>query len=143
MSPTTVVAETVSPVTQVASIRIEERVASSSSNKDIREKAKSFFKDDPILVEIARCESQFRQYNKEGNVLTGTVNKGDLGIMQINKYYHAETAEKLGMNLNTPEGNMSYAKYLYDREGTQPWSASSKCWTQAIQSDIASQVALK
>jgi len=48
--------------------------------------------------------------------------------MQINEYYHTDKAKKLGLNLRTVEGNLAYAKYLYDKEGTQPWISSSKCW---------------
>lgn len=105
--------------------------------------AKEYFKDDPILVKIAGCESQFRQYDSKGDTLTGRVNKGDLGLMQINKYYHAEKAEELGFDLNHVEGNMAYAQYLYDREGSKPWNSSSKCWKKemAIESGNA-QLAL-
>ncbi len=89
---------------------------------------REYFKDDPILAEIAMCESTFRQYNSDGAVLTGRVNKSDVGVMQINKYYHLERAEKSGFDLNTIVGNMAYAKKLYKSEGTKPWNASSKCW---------------
>lgn len=89
---------------------------------------REYFKDDPILAEIAMCESTFRQYNSDGDVLTGRVNKSDVGVMQINKYYHLERAEKLGLDLNTIVGNMAYAKKLYKSEGTKPWNSSSKCW---------------
>jgi hypothetical protein len=91
---------------------------------DVRE----YFKDTPILAEIAKCESQFKHVGLNGKIITGKVNKGDLGVMQINKYYHAEDAEKLGLDLNTLEGNMAFAKHLYDKYGTDPWLSSSACW---------------
>ena len=80
------------------------------------------------MAEIAKCESTFRQYDSKGEVIKGIVNKSDVGVMQINKYYHLKQAEKLGYDLHTIEGNMAYAKALYEREGTKPWNASSKCW---------------
>src|SRR3989338_11461277 len=89
---------------------------------------REYFKDDPILAEIAKCESTFRQFSSTGEVIKGRVNKRDVGVMQINKYYHLKSAEKLGYDLHTIEGNMAYAKALYDREGTKPWNSSSKCW---------------
>ena len=123
------------------SSRIEEQaVTKIPTSKELEKKAKAFFKDDPILVDIARCESRFRQLDKDGNVLRGVINKGDLGLMQINEYYHAEKAEELGLDLKTVEGNMTYAKYLYDHEGGQPWVSSSKCWKQAASGN---QVAVK
>jgi hypothetical protein len=99
---------------------------------ELEKVAKEYFKDDPILVKIAGCESQFRQYDSKGATLKGKVNKGDLGLMQINKYYHADKADELGFDLDEVEGNMAYAKYLYDHEGSKPWNSSSKCWKQEI-----------
>ncbi len=109
---------------------------------ELKQKAQEYFKDYPILVKIAGCESKFRQYDSKGNVLKGQINKGDLGLMQINKYYHAEKAKKLEFDLETVEGNMAYAKYLYEKEGEKPWMSSSKCWKQDTASKIGDQVAL-
>lgn len=103
------------------------------TREELEEKAKVYFKEDPLLVDIARCESHFRQYDEKGNVLRGKVNKGDMGIMQINEYYHGEKAKSLGYDLETVDGNMAYAKYLYGREGGQPWISSSACWNQKNQ----------
>jgi len=118
---------TVSTTTQV----LEEKATSTiPTKKEIEAKVKAYFKDDPILVDIARCESQFRQVDAKGNILRGTINKGDLGVMQINEYYHADKAAELGFDLKTVDGNLAYAKYLYNKEGVQPWISSSKCWDQ-------------
>jgi transaldolase len=87
------------------------------------------FADDPILVEVARCESNFRHYDKDGKVVKGRVDSADIGVMQINERYHAQTAEKLGLDIHTITGNVAYAKYLFEKEGTEPWSASQKCWS--------------
>lgn len=89
---------------------------------------RGYFSDTPILAEIARCESSFRQFDAEGNVLRGKVNRGDLGVMQINKYYHEEDAQKLGYDIYTLQGNLDYAKLLYKKYGDSPWVSSSKCW---------------
>ena len=84
-----------------------------------------------ILVDIARCESTFRQFDQSGNIIRGKVNQGDVGVMQINEKYHANEAAKLGYNIYTVEGNVAFAKYLYDKFGSDPWSSSSKCWSEA------------
>jgi len=125
------------------SSKIEEQATSKiPTSKELEKKAKAYFKDDPILVDIARCESRFRQLDKNGNILRGEINKGDLGLMQINEYYHADKAKELGLDIKTLEGNMAYAQYLYDREGAKPWISSSKCWKQAADSKLGGQVAL-
>jgi hypothetical protein len=111
--------------------RIEEQATSSilsASQKELEQKVKAYFKNTPILADIARCESSYRQVDENGKLLRGVVNKGDVGIMQINEYYHADKAKSLGLNLKTLEGNLAYAKYLFEQQGTQPWISSSKCW---------------
>ncbi len=90
---------------------------------------REYFAETPILAEIAKCESRFRQVNKDGSVLRGEANKSDVGLMQVNEYYHGEKAVDLGFDLTTINGNLAYAKYLYDKEGTRPWNASAKCWS--------------
>ena len=89
---------------------------------------RAYFVETPVLAEIARCESTFRQVGKDGKVLRGVSNNSDLGLLQVNEYYHGEKALDLGFDLSTVNGNLAYGKYLYDKEGTKPWSASEKCW---------------
>ena len=94
----------------------------------VKETVEEYFSDIPILVSVARCESRFRQFNQDGSIHRGEVNEFDVGVMQVNELYHLETAKKLKIDLHTLEGNLTYARYLYEREGTVPWSSSKKCW---------------
>jgi hypothetical protein len=89
---------------------------------------KDYFKDEPVLYEIAKCESTMRHTLPSGSVIRGKVNSSDVGLMQINEIYHLKKAKSLGFDIHTLEGNMAYAKYLFEKEGVQPWSSSSKCW---------------
>lgn len=98
------------------------------SPKHIEQYVRNEYKNEPILVEVARCESTFRQFDAKGNIVRGKVNDNDVGVMQINEKYHADTAVKLGLNIYTVEGNVAYAKILYKKFGTQPWSSSQSCW---------------
>ncbi|HVU06185.1 MAG TPA: hypothetical protein VHE10_00075 [Candidatus Paceibacterota bacterium] len=97
---------------------------------------RDYFKDTPILAEVARCESTFRQFGSDGNVIRGKVNKDDVGVMQINTYYHEDTAESLGLDIYTIDGNLAYGKHLYEKFGLDPWKSSSKCWKK-YQKEIA------
>ncbi len=96
----------------------------------VEETVRDYFGENPILVEIARCESRFRQFDTDGNVLRGTKIKEDIGVMQINEYYHLERSKSLGYDVHTLEGNLAYAKWLYEKEGTRPWNSSAKCWSK-------------
>lgn len=94
----------------------------------VEEYVREYFADIPVLAAISQCESRFRQYDKNGNVLRGEQVYEDIGVMQVNETYHKKTAEKLGLDLSTIEGNVAYARYLYEKEGTKPWNSSKKCW---------------
>ncbi len=104
----------------------------------VEQYVRQYFADTPVMIEVARCESHFKQFDKDGSIHRGVVNDQDLGVMQINEHYHGDTAKKLGLDLYTIQGNVAYAKYLYNKEGVQPWSSSSACWakTQAYK-DLA------
>lgn len=93
---------------------------------------RKYFQDIPIMVQIARCESTFRHTLADGSVLQGRVDPADTGVMQINKRYHEATAINLGLDIETLEDNMAYARHLYESQGTQPWSASAPCWDRTI-----------
>jgi hypothetical protein len=94
----------------------------------IEQYVKTYYAKTPILARISKCESQYRQFTTNGNVLRGREVPQDVGIMQINETYHLATAKKLGYDIYTIDGNLGYGKYLYDTQGTQPWSASAPCW---------------
>ena len=96
----------------------------------LEEYVRDYYIDEPILAEIARCESTFRQLDSKGEVLRGKINKSDIGVMQINLFYHEDSADKMELDLESLEGNLAYAKHLYEKEGTVPWASSAPCWNK-------------
>lgn len=115
--------------------------------KTVEDVVRDYFADTPVLAEVARCESNFRQLAKDGKPLRGLVDSRDIGVMQINEYYHLSRAKKLGYDIYSIEGNMAYAKLIYGESGVQPWKASSPCWSKKValikQPQGNTQVALK
>ena len=93
---------------------------------------RQYFKDIPIMIEIARCESHFRQLDKDGEIHRGQVNSSDVGVMQINEHYHLDTSVREDYDIYTLKGNTAYARDLYERQGTQPWSSSKPCWGKSL-----------
>ncbi|TSC83820.1 MAG: hypothetical protein G01um101417_387 [Parcubacteria group bacterium Gr01-1014_17] len=91
---------------------------------------RDYFADNAVLAEVAKCESRFRHFDAYG-VLRGDYDRNDVGVMQINERYHSPRAERNGFDIKTLEGNLGYAKWLYDKEGLQPWASSGKCWKGA------------
>ncbi len=99
---------------------------------DTEAAVREYFKDIPVMIQVARCESTFRHTLADGTVLKGVVDSRDTGVMQINLGYHAATAEKLGLDVTDLYDNMAYARYLYEKQGVQPWSASRPCWGNTL-----------
>lgn len=106
----------------------EERMLAGDTEAIVR----SYFRDIPVMVEIARCESTFRHELADGSILQGRVDPADTGVMQINKRYHENTAVAMELDLDDVYHNMAYARYLYETQGTQPWSASMPCWGNTL-----------
>lgn len=93
---------------------------------------RKYFADAPIMAEIAWCESRMRHLAPDGSVFRGKVNDDDIGVMQINTHYHQETADELNIDIYSLKGNLAYARYLYEKEGTRPWNSSKPCWSHRI-----------
>jgi hypothetical protein len=98
---------------------------------------RKYFSDIPIMIQIAKCESTFRQLDDNGEVHRGKVNSQDVGVMQINEHYQLQTAEKENYNIYTLEGNTAYARVLYEKQGTAPWASSKACWGKYENQDLA------
>lgn len=98
--------------------------------KTVEQTVNEYFKNTPILSKVAFCESRYRQFDANGEVLRGVVNTQDVGIMQINEFYHLDKSQELGLDIYTLEGNLAYAQYLFDTQGLSPWVHSSKCWSK-------------
>ncbi len=97
-------------------------------SNNVQAEVNEYFKDIPVMQDIAYCESRDRQFDEQGSVFRGKVNHDDVGVMQINTDYHLDKAEAMGIDIFTTEGNMTYARELFEKEGTEPWDSSSKCW---------------
>jgi len=127
------------PIIKAEEHQIRPLIATSSPSKTknvfyststIREAVIKEFGTSSIMIAVASCESHFRQTNKDGSVFRGKQNPKDVGALQINEYYHLADAKKLGLNIHTLEGNIAYARILYDRNGTRDWNWSKPMWSK-------------
>ena len=99
-------------------------------NAGVENRVEAYFVDVPVMSSIAKCESNFRQFDAAG-ALSGGAQGGMVGVFQINTAIHKSAALALGMDITTLEGNLAYARHLYEQEGTAPWNSSSDCWKNA------------
>lgn len=123
-SPVAFAAESPNPQPEIVSEEAENLL----STEEVEAKVREYWKDAPVMAKVAYCESTFRHFNEDGQPLRGHVNKADVGVMQINETVHKASAEKMGLNLETLDGNLAYARHLYRTQGTAPWVYSSHCW---------------
>jgi hypothetical protein len=100
-------------------------------NVDVETKVREYFADTPVMIEIARCESKFRQYADSGNPFYGGMGGLMVGVFQVYTDVHSSFALSIGHDITTLEGNLGYAKHLYLTEGTKPWVSSFPCWGAA------------
>ncbi|MFT5849540.1 MAG: hypothetical protein ACI9H6_000349 [Patiriisocius sp.] len=113
---------------------IEEASTQVVTMLDTEAVVREYFADIPVMIQVARCESTFRHTLADGTILRGFVDDRDTGVMQINLGYHGETADRMGLDMENIYDNMAYARDLYERSGTQPWSASAPCWSRTLAS---------
>jgi len=97
----------------------------------IEEAVVDHFPDAKVMVAVAECESTFRHWDADGEVLKNEQGSSATGVFQIMASYHAEPASNLGWDIYTLEGNIAYADHLYRTQGLKPWAASKHCWSVA------------
>lgn len=97
---------------------------------------REYFKDIPVMIQVARCESTFQHTLADGSVLKGRVDNADTGVMQINKRYHSAAATAMSLDLDDIYDNMAYARHLYETQGIRPWNASAPCWGKTLAINI-------
>jgi hypothetical protein len=98
----------------------------------VEAKVRSYFSDIPVMIAIAKCESNFRQFTDAGNVLHGGLGGQMIGVFQFHDASHRTTATALGYDIDMLEGNLHYARHLYTRSGTDPWISSFDCWNSQV-----------
>jgi len=81
------------------------------------------------FLAIGYCESTLRQFRADGTVLVSKTS--DKGVLQINQI-HWDDADAMGIDLDTIDGNIAYAKFLKQRSGTDPWYMSEHCWKPIV-----------
>lgn len=98
-----------------------EEVIEEVREKTIEEKIREEFADVPTMIEIARCESRFK--NVPGEL------SDDFGPFQVNQVHLGEL-EKLGLDRENVDDNIKFARILYERNGFRDWKNSQHCWSK-------------
>lgn len=97
----------------------------------IRDKVADTFPDEPKMLPVVGCESDFRQFDSRGKpLMSGT---SDVGVMQINKI-HWKEAKRLGLDIfYSVDDNIAMGRIIYDTKkkngdivGLTAWTCNKK-----------------
>ncbi|MDO8490164.1 MAG: peptidoglycan-binding protein [bacterium] len=110
-------------------------------NKGVKAAVEELFADAPQMIQVAQCESRFQQYTTKGTTFTGSGGRY-VGVFQIAKS-HVPTAKKLGFNIYTLEGNLGFAKHLYEQQGVRPWRGCVKAAPVAAEKSTSTATVAK
>ncbi len=100
-----------------------------------KRKIERLFKDEPIMAQIAYCESGYRQFDENGAPLKSRTN--DYGIFQINSKIWDKKAKEIGLDYKgSPIDNIKMARYIYEHQGKKAWVCYGKVLTLNSKSDI-------
>jgi len=89
-----------------------------------------YFQDAPVMIAIASCESEFRQYERSGRLLVNShPDSSATGVFQILYLtHHPNWSQSPETNITTLEGNLAFARRMFKEAGTTPWNESRSCW---------------
>ena len=116
----------------IASFNIPSRVIYAAKELTIEQKitklALEYHVNPAVVHAIISCESEYKSSAIGKMAVIGQ----DIGIWQINSYFHEEAAKERGLNIYNSNDNLRYGMILLFEKGTQPWKASRTCWSKKL-----------
>lgn len=104
-----------------------------SFDSEVVRLAKKYAVSESLSRNIIKCEGlQYKTLGNNKNYRNGVHWSTDIGWWQVNDYYHAKTAKRMGLNLYNDWDNLEYGFWLLSKQGSQPWSASRHCWSKVV-----------
>lgn len=106
-----------------AVVRQPRLVAQQGESQEVIDAIISHFPEEPVMVEVARCESKLNPSADRKGI--------DGGLFQINQVHLPALAE-LELNRYDLEDNLAYSRILYNEQGLGPWYMSRYCWGKYV-----------
>jgi len=115
---------TVDDIKQVENIPLSDLNTREGIEERIDELSALYGQNAAFVKKIVQCESQFNPNAVNHDAVVGK----DIGLFQINTYYHLDNAKKMGYNIYDTEDNLLYGFQLLATAGSTPWKWSKGCW---------------
>lgn len=108
------------PVESVATTTLATTtVTIATTTKTTYEIVAEAFADNPRMIDVIRCESNFRQFHNGVPLVSRT---SDVGVMQINQV-HWPRARALGLDIfNSIEDNIAMGKIILREQSISAWT---------------------
>lgn len=124
----------------IAGSIVDRAEAATHNTSAVKSAVQEVFAEVPEMVAVAQCESKFRQYTDSGNVFYGGYGGHMVGVFQVYSLVHQNAAATLGYDITTLEGNIGYARHLYNTQGLTPWNSSRTCWETVVENSASTTV---
>lgn len=117
-------------IAEISEIFVVAPTAPETDPEYVEERVREYFADIPVMIKIAKCESTFQQFEPDGSLVVsesvdanGRRDSSASGVFQILYKGHFKSwAVSDETNITTLEGNMRFARELYEESGTAPWA---------------------
>ena len=97
-------------------------------NETIERLARKYHQSVKVAKAIIHCESKGKQSARNYQAVVGV----DIGMWQLNSYYHSKSAARMGFDIYKSADNLEYGFVLLSEQGLLPWSASKYCWSALV-----------
>lgn len=85
----------------------------------VADKIRQAFPEEPIMVQVAMCESRHRQLVNGKPLISRT---SDVGVMQINQV-HWKEAKSRGLDIfYNEDDNIRMGRIVYEKQGVKAWT---------------------
>ncbi len=108
-------------------IKNGKRMTLSEEQRQIYAILRAFFKNDPVMVHVAACESSLWHALPDGRLQVGPDGL-DVGAFMVRVPVHAHELLKYDLDPTRFEHNVAFATMLYRRDGLRHWKSSRTCW---------------
>lgn len=96
-------------------------IAREGESQEVIDAILNVFPNDPIMVEVARCESNLiPTADRESRGV-------DVGLFQLNQV-HLPRLNELGLDRLDLDDNLEYSRMLFESSGLSSWYMSEHCW---------------
>lgn len=127
-----VIATLLAVVLLVASFNIPNKVSYAAEVLSLDQKIDKYALEYHVNPQVARAIISCESGGNPEAIGTMAVVGRDIGVFQINDYFHEKRTQELELNIYNVDDNLRYGMILLFEQGVTPWRASASCWKSKL-----------